>query len=61
VVELETVRVTVATTPFEIGVSFKPYKTQVAVPGVLVHDTVLFTAVAAGPASTLTDEKSAVE
>jgi hypothetical protein len=60
-VELETVRETVATTPFEIGVALRPYKTHVAVPGVVVHETFLFAAAAAGPAKTVTEENSVVE
>ena len=59
--ELATVKETVATTPFEMGVAFRPYKTHIDVPGVPVHETALFAAAAAGPGCTMTDEKSVVE
>jgi hypothetical protein len=62
VVELETVRETVAMTPLEIGVVLRPYNTQIKVPAVaLVHETVLLAATAAGPACTVAEEKSVVE
>jgi hypothetical protein len=61
VVEVETVRETVATTPFEIGVSFRPYKMHVSVPGALVQVMLLFALAPAVPSWTLIDEKSTVE
>jgi hypothetical protein len=61
VVEFETVRETVATTPFEIGVSFRAYKTHVSVPGALVQEIPLLALAAADPSCTLMDEKSVVE
>jgi hypothetical protein len=61
VVELETVKPTVATTPFESGVVLKPYKTHFFVPGVLVQETDLFALIPDDPSATLTDEKSLVE
>jgi hypothetical protein len=61
VLETETVRDTVAITPFEIGVVFTPHTTQVISPAVLLQDTVLLAAFDVGPAATTTDEKSLVE
>ncbi len=61
VVELDTVRETVATTPFEIAMSFNPYMTHVSVPGALLHVIPLFELAPAVPSWTLMDEKSAVE
>jgi hypothetical protein len=61
VVELDKVRETFATTPFEIGVAFRPHRTQCEVPGMLLQEIDLLAVVATGPAVTLADEKSAGE
>jgi hypothetical protein len=61
VVELDKVRETFATTPFEIGVAFRSHRTQCEVPGMLLQENDLLAPVATGPAVTLADEKSAGE
>jgi hypothetical protein len=61
VVEVETVREMVATTPLGIVASFKPDNTHLETPELVAHVTDLFAAVATGPAAIVIDEKSAVE
>jgi hypothetical protein len=61
VVEAETVREMVATTPLGIVVSFKPDNTHREIPALVAQVTDLFAPVATGPAATAIDEKSAVE
>jgi hypothetical protein len=60
-VDAEIVSATVATTPFEIVLEFTPQSTHVELPEVLLHEICLLAAVAAGPAVTVADVKSAVE
>lgn len=58
-VEGDTVRDTVATTPLEIAEEFRPHRTQLDTPGtLLLQETNLPAALADGPAATLADEKS---
>jgi hypothetical protein len=56
-VEADTVKLTVATTPEAIGVSLRPHSTQVAVPLPYWQETDLF----AAAEETFTAEKSVVE
>jgi hypothetical protein len=60
-VDGEIVNVTVATTPPEIAIVFRPYTTQVDVPATLLQESDLLAADAALPAATLTPEKSEAE
>jgi len=60
-VDAEIVSVMAATTPLEIGVSFKPYNTHVDMPATLLQEIVFPAAVAALPATTLIAEKSVAE
>jgi len=55
------VRLSVATTPLEIGEAFVPHSKQVATPGELVHSRVLFGYTPVDPADTLAAAKSWVE
>jgi hypothetical protein len=61
VVVVDAVKDATAITPLEIVVAFKPQTSQIMDPAVLLQDKVLPAAVAAGPAVTVTNEKSAVE
>ena len=60
VVEPDTVNVTVATTPFENAVVFRPHNMHVVEPAPPPQERVLFAPVDAGPATTVAAEKSAV-
>jgi hypothetical protein len=60
-VEVETVKETVATTPLGIGVAFNPETMQREVPALLAQVTDLPAPVATGPAAIVAAEKSAVE
>jgi hypothetical protein len=61
VAELDNASSTDATTPLAIGVALGPDSTQIREPAVLLQDTYLFAAAAAGPAVTVAEEKSKVE
>ena len=58
-VEPDKVRVTVATTPFEMVVELSPHSKHVEVPRPLLQESDLF--VAAGPVAIVAEEKSVVE
>jgi hypothetical protein len=60
-VELEIVIDTVARTPFATAVEFRPQAAHFWLPAVLLQEIDLLAAVAAAPATTLTEEKSVVE
>jgi hypothetical protein len=60
-VEPDIVIDTVARTPFERPVAFRPQATHFRLPAVLLQEIDLLAAVAAAPGVTLTDEKSVVE
>ena len=61
-VELDSVNDTLATTPFEMGVAFRPHSTQFDTPGrLLLQETDLFAAIAMDAAPTFTEEKSVGE
>ena len=59
-VDLDTVRATVATIPSGITVSFNPDTMHCAVPEELAQVTDLFAPVATGPAAIVIEEKSTV-
>jgi len=61
VVVFETVKDTVATTPSEMAVGFRPQTTHLATPAKLLQESDLFAAVATGPNATEADEKSPVK
>jgi hypothetical protein len=61
VVEVDTVREMVATTPFGMVVSFNPDTMHLEIPPLVAQVTDLFAPVDTGPAATVTDEKSTVE
>lgn len=61
VVEGDTVRDTVATTPLEIAKEFRPQRTQCEAPGRRLQLIDLKAPTAIGPALTLADEKSTCE
>jgi hypothetical protein len=61
VVEVDTVRETVATMPFGIVASFKPDAMHLDIPALVAQLTDLFAPVATGPAAIATDEKSTGE
>jgi hypothetical protein len=54
-------RVTVATTPLAMVELFNPHRMQVADPELLLQETCLFAAAAAGPAAIVAEPKSSVE
>ena len=60
-VDGEIVRATVATTPFETVAELTPHSTHVELPELLLHEICLPAVVAAAPAVTVADVKSAVE
>lgn len=61
VVEVETVREIVATTPLGIVESFRPDTMHREIPALVAHVTDLLAPVATGPAAIVIDEKSTVE
>ena len=61
VVDDDSVKETLATTPLEIVVEFRPHRTQLNTPEPPLQETDLFAALAAGPTATLANEKSTEE
>ena len=59
--EFDTVRATVARTPFETAEALRPDRTHVVAPGTLLQVIDLLAAVATGPGVTTADEKSDLE
>ena len=60
-VDGEIVRVTVAITPLEMVLLFRPQSTQLEFPAVLLHVRLFDAAVPWAPTTTLIEEKSVVE
>ena len=61
VVEIETTREMIPTTPFGMVAAFKPETMHLEIPGLVAQVTDLLAPVATGPAAIVTEEKSTVE